>query len=1089
MKKKLKRDRRELITMVRKGFLIMRLFLFLMILGVLHSTASVSQTKRFNLNEKNISVKEVLKLIEEQSEFRFFYEEDMLNVNEKVSINISNSTIEKLLDQLLSQTGIEYKLMDNNFVVLKSGDSDNRNLSGIARQAHSVSGKVTDPSKAPLPGVTVLIKGTTQGTITDTDGKYSLPNVPGDGILIFSFVGMRTQEIPVSGRTKIDVFMAEETVGIEEVVAIGYGTMKKSDLTGSVSSVSAEQFKDQPVKRIEDILQGRTAGVEVTTLSGMPGGSIKVRIRGTTSINKSSDPLYIVDGIVASGLQGLNPSDIQSIEVLKDASATAIYGSRGANGVILITTRRGEEGRTEIIFDSSVGVSNMIKWYDLLNAYEYALALNDIWGSSTVSDADLEAYKNGTKGIDWQDIMTQTGISKDYKLNISGGNAKSRYLVSANVLDQDAVTITTNLKRYSIRANIDSEVTSWLTMSTKLSAAKMHTHNGSVSLMNALIYSPTMEMKDEETGVYNMDPYNSIENNPYGARIVNYSDDYRYYLNANATLLFKIIDGLTLSVQGGYNYSHNPAYSFTSELAYPGAVSSMGNSSSMTFFWQNTNNLTYQKTFGDHRITATAVWEASHSENAYLGVSGSDLSNEIVGYWNVDNAATRSESNGYSETSIASGIARLMYNYKGRYFLTGTFRADGSSKFQGDNKWGYFPSGAVAWDVAKENFMSGQDIFRQMKLRASFGITGNQGISAYSTLGMLSATSYGWGTSTDYVGYWGDSFATPDVRWEKTYQYDVGLDFSVLNGKMNFTFDWFKKQSKDLLFQKEVPMYNGGGSFWVNQGEVKNTGIEFAITAHPLGTTRKVKWETFFNGSYVKNEIVDLAGEDYILNAYYSNYGGSMQIMKPGYPLGSFYLYQWKGFDDEGANLYQKADGSLTTSPTANDQVIMGQGNPEWTFGWNNMVTWKNWSASIFINAATGFNRLNLTRYALASMSGVYKFIRLHDSYFKGWDYVENKADAEFPSHTNSDTKYYGNSDMWLENASFVKIKNVSIAYRIPKHVAKFADVQLSVSAQNLFTITRYKGMDPEVYNDYSGIDRGAYPVSRTFTFGAKLAF
>jgi len=956
-------------------------------------------------------------------------------------------------------------------------------------QGTTVSGKVVSSDKQALPGVTIVLKGTSTGTTSDIDGNFVLSGIPNDAVLIFSFVGMRTQEIAVGNREIIDVVMEEEAIGLGEVVAIGYGTTKKSDLTGSVSSVSGKHFKDQPVKRIEDILQGRAPGVEVTNLSGMPGASVKVRVRGTTSINKSSEPLYIVDGIVASGLIGLNPSDIQSIEVLKDASATAIYGSRGANGVILVTTRRGTEGRMEITFETSVGVSRLMKRYDLLNAYEYATALNDIWGSSTIPDADLKAYENGTKGIDWQDIMTQTGISKDYKLSISGGNVRSRYLVSANVLDQDAITITTNLKRYSLRANIDSEVTPWLTMSAKLNAARMHVHNGSVNLMEAINYSPAMEMKNEETGVYNKDPYNAIGNNPYGTRMANYDDNYRYYLNANGTLLFKVIDGLTLSVQGGYNYAHNPSYSFTSKLVAPGAINGMRNRSQLSLFWQNTNNLTWQKTINDHNITATAVWETSKSQSADLDVSGSNLRNEaVVGYWNIGNADTKSESNSYSDTSIASGIARVMYNFKGRYFLTGTFRADGSSKFQGNNKWGYFPSAAVAWDLAKESFMNNQDVFQQMKLRSSFGITGNQGIDAYSTLGMLSATSYGWGTSTDYVGYWGDSFATPDVRWEKTYQYDVGLDFSVLNGKMNLTLDWFRKQSKDLLFKKEVPMYNGGGSFWVNQGEVKNTGVEFSVTAYPLKSS-EVIWETVFNASYVKNEVVDLAGEDFILDATYSNYGGSMQIMKPGYPLGSFYLYPWKGFDDEGANLYQKADGSLTTSPTAADQVIVGQGNPKWTFGWNNMVSWRNWSASIFINAATGFDRLNLTRYALTSMTGMYKFITLRDAYFKGWDYVANKADARYPSHTNSNTKYYGNSDMWLENASFLKLKNISIAYRIPKKVAKFADMQLSVSAQNLFTLTRYKGMDPEVYNAYSGLDMGAYPVPRTFTFDARLTF
>ncbi len=597
-----------------------------------------------------------------------------------------------------------------------------------------------------------------------------------------------------------------------------------------------------------------------------------------------------------------------------------------------------------------------------------------------------------------------------------------------------------------------------------------------------------MEMKDEETGVYNMDPYNAVDPNPYGEKMVNVSDYYRYYLNANATLLFKIYDGLTLSVQGGYNYFNQPSYSFTSSLARPGQISSASNSSNLYLYWQNTNNLTYQKSFGDHNLTATAVWEISSNESSGLSGTGSNLKNESVGYWNLANGATLSTGNSYSQEAIASGLARVMYNYKNRYYVTGTFRADGSSKFQGDNKWGYFPSASIAWDAAREEFMENQDIFQQAKLRASFGITGNQAIDRYNTLGMLSGTAYGWGTPNPYAGYWGDSFATPDVHWEKTYQYDIGADFSILYGKVNVTLDWFLKQSKDLLFQKKVPMYNGGGSFWVNQGEVKNSGIELGITAYPL-SKGPITWETNFNATYVKNEIVSLAGEEYILDATYSNYGGSMQIMKPGYPYGSFYLYQWEGFDDKGANLYRAADGSLTTSPTADDQIVIGQASPKFTLGWNNTLNWKNWTLNLFFNGAFGADRLNLTRYALGSMTGMFRFISLRDAYFKGWDKVENKADAMFPSNTNSETKYYGNSTFWLEDASFIKLKNVSLSYTLPENITKNFDLQLSVSAQNLFTITKYKGMDPEVYNSYTGLDYGAYPVPRTVTFGGKITF
>lgn len=950
----------------------------------------------------------------------------------------------------------------------------------------TIKGVINDEQGETIIGASVIIKGEDTGTTSDMDGRFTL-EAPEGAILVISYIGYHTQEVKVRKRSLLRVVLKEDNQLLDEVVVVGYGTVKKSDLTGAVSGVSNRQYKNQPVQRVENILQGRTPGVEVTATSGMPGASMKVRVRGTTSINKSSDPLYVIDGIISSsGLDGINPSDIQSMEILKDASSTAIYGSRGSNGVILITTKQGSEGKAQVTFDASVGLSTVRKQYDLLSAYEYATALNDIRGSSTISAEDLEAYKNGTKGINWTDLLTRTGITQDYRLAISGGNEKVKYLISGNVLDQEAITIMSDYKRYGIRANIDSEVKPWLTISAKLNASSLHKHNeGGANWLHVTNFSPTMELKDPETGVYNTDPYNMIGSSPYGEMIVNNSDSYSYNLNANLTLLFKIMKGLTLSVQGGYDYDNSPSYSFRSKLDSPGAINSASNANALHNYWQNTNNLTWQKQFGDHSFTAMGVWEISRSWDSQLKGTGSNLNNESVGYWNLGNAAIRDASNSYTEFSLASGIVRANYDYKKRYFITAALRADGSSKFQGDNKWGYFPSAAVAWDIAQESFMSNQHVLDQLKLRASFGVTGNQDIAAYSTLGMLSGASYGWGTSTSSTGYWGYQFATPGITWEKTYQYDLGLDMSI--GGFNITVDWFKKQTKDLLFQKQVPKYNGGGTYWVNQGKLNNTGVELSLTTFPVKGA--VTWETSLNASYVKNEVADLAGDDFVLTANYSDLGGPLQIMKPGYPMGSFYVYQWKGFDDKGANLYQKADGSLTTNPTSDDLVVKGQASPKWTVGWNNTVTWKNWTLNVFFNAATGYDRLNISRFMAASMTGVSRFVTLRDAYFKGWDHVANKADALYPSLTNTDNKSYANSDFWLEDASFIKLKNISLSYRIPRRVLKFASVQLSVSAQDLFTITRYKGMDPEVYTSYDGLDYGAYPIPRTITFGAKFRF
>ena len=950
-----------------------------------------------------------------------------------------------------------------------------------------ITGVVKDSQGETIIGATITVKGQNdEGTTTDMDGRFSL-EVPERGVLVVSYMGFTSREVSVHRRTEFEIVLTEDNKVLDEVIVVGYGSMKKSDLTGAVSGISTNRFKDQPVRRVENILQGRSAGVEVTTESGMPGGGMKVRVRGTNSINKSSSPLYVIDGMISpSGMDGLNPDDIQSLEVLKDASSTAIYGSRGSNGVILITTKQGIEGRAIVSVDSSVGFSKLSKQYDLLNPYEYATALNDIRGANTISPQDMEAYRNGSKGIDWIDMVTQTALVQDYKLNVSGGNQKVRYLFSGNVMNQEAVTITANYKRFGLRSNVDADVKPWLTLSTKLNASIIHKHNGAANWLSVINYSPTMEMKDPVTGIYNKDPYNlSNATNPYGELMENYSDNYSYNLSASATLLFKIVDGLTLSIQGGYDYEQSPSYSFRSAKTGPGNINGMTNSSQMHNYWQNTNNLSWQKEFNRHSVALNAVWELSQVRDPMLKIEGSNLTNESVGYWNVANAAIRKATNSYKESSMASGVFRLSYNFDKRYFITAGFRADGSSKFQGKNRWGYFPSAAVAWDMAQEKFMKHQQVLKQFKLRGSFGITGNQDIDPYSTLGMLTATNHGWGTSNSFTGYWGDQFPNPDITWEKTFQYDVGLDVSVAG--VSFTVDWFKKNTVDLLFKKQNPRYNGGGTRWVNEGKLNNTGVEFAISASPVQGT--FTWETTLNATYVKNEVIDLAGQDFVLVANRSDLGGAMEIMKPGYPLGSFYVYEWKGFDENGANLYRKKDGTLTTSPTADDLVIKGQANPKWIVGWNNSFSWKNWSLNIFFNASTGFSRLNMSRFMTASMMGSSRFVTLRDAYFQGWDYVDDKSQAKYPSLTNPDNKVYANSDFWLENASFLKLKNISLSYTFPQSMVKFGTVQLSVSAQDILTITKYQGMDPEVYSGTDGLDNGAYPIPYGVTFGAKITF
>lgn len=1054
------------------------------LISILISNSLFSQV---TVSVKQQTIKQALRTIERVTDYRFFYSNQLPDLDKRVSFEVNDQSIDATLNRLLKETGLIYEKRENNQIYLaarKEIETDNKK---------NIIGTVTDERGEPVIGANVVEKGTRNGVITDIDGKFSLA-VRNGATLQISYIGYETLETAVSNKSSFSIILIHDTTILDEVVVIGYGTVRKSDLTGAVGSVSSKQFTNEPVKQISQILQGRVAGVNATSFDGRVGSGTNIRIRGYTSVNNSSDPLWVVDGVLGGTVS--NPADIQTIDILKDASSTAIYGSRGANGVILVTTKKGQAGKPVITFDTSFSFSGVAQKYNLLNAYEYATALNDLSGAGTIPDADMQAYKNGEKGIDWQDLMTQTGVSQDYKLSISGGNPHNKYLISGIVLDQSGITIESKYRKYAFRGNLDTQVVPWLNIITNLEFSKTTSHNlgATDGFFNLLQYSPTMELQDED-GIYLRDPYNSIENSPYGALKARDDDNESYRFGGYLDFRFKIMEGLTLSVQGSAIFNQGTDYYFVSSAIAPSTVSSMGNTAAKSFTWQNTNNLTYTKSFGDHNLTATGVFETSKNEWSNIGIGGNDLLSEKVGYWSVGTAQTGiTASNNYSADQMASVFGRVMYNYKGKYYLTATLRADGSSKFQ-KKKWGYFPSGALAWNIAEENFMKQQDIFQQLKVRTSFGVTGNQGISSYATLGTLTREAYVYATGSLYPGYWQSTFASPDLTWEKTYQYDVGIDFSILNQRMNVSVDWYQKDTKDLLFRKSVPLAKGGGSYWVNQGEIQNSGIEMTLNAFPF-QTKDWQWETTFNASYQKNKIKDLAGEKRIIPD--QDRGGLLSnsyVMEPGLPISSFRLYDWVGFDDAGANLYATADGGTTTNPQDDDRIITGSPTPDWTFGWNNTIRYKNWEANILFRAGFGFQRLNITRFASSARVNQARFITLRDAYYKGWDKVANKNEAKYPSLTNTENRYFGNSTQWLEDADFLKLQNVSISYRIPKSLIKVADVSLSVSAQNLFTITGYSGMDPESasrmdWGDRAiGLDFGSYPVARTFTFGAKFDF
>lgn len=692
------------------------------------------------------------------------------------------------------------------------------NRAAIMQNNHQVTGRIVDSNGEPLIGVNISEKGTSNGTITDFDGQFTL-NVSPNSTLAISYIGYKGQEIKVNNQTSFNITLHEDTETLDEVVVIGYGAVKKADLAGSVSVMDNKAFRDQPITQASDALQGRMSGVNVIS-DGIPGGSVKIRVRGTNSINKSNDPLYVVDGIVReSGLEGINPEDIQSMQVLKDASSTAIYGSRGANGVVIITTKSGVKGQSSITFDATVGVSNATRLPKMMDTKSYAQALVDYAG---VNQVEVQDYLNGTNpGIDWTDVMFRTGVIQNYKLVFSKGKEDMQTYISANYMKNDGILEKSSYERYSAKANVKASIKKWLDVTLDINASRgISTGIGGLEMSGAnplwiaFNSSPTMIMKDEN-GNYNNDPYCTIQENAYGALAGGDNERRKDVLNGRIDLKFNIAKGLTFTSTNGLDY-----YNFTSYGFSPKATgidhnnNSMSNANTQRMMLQTSNNLTYINTWNDkHHLTATAVWEATKSETRYMDITGQNIQVESVGWWNVQNASKRDASNNYSAWALLSGVGRVMYNFDNKYLLTGTFRADGSSRFS-KNKWGYFPSIAAAWTVSNEKFMANtQDIISNLKIRASYGVIGNQDIDPYSTLGLLGTTSTYFGTNIATTGYWENTLATPDIKWEKTKQFDFGVDLSLFQGKIDLSLDYFNKQTSDALLTTKVADYLGGSSY------------------------------------------------------------------------------------------------------------------------------------------------------------------------------------------------------------------------------------------------------------------------------------
>ena len=960
-------------------------------------------------------------------------------------------------------------------------------------QKSQVKGRIVDSNGEPLIGVSVVEKGNkSNGTVTNLDGEYTV-NVSANSTLVVSYVGYKTQEVAVGGKRNVNITLAEDAEMLNDVVVIGYGVVKKADLAGSVAVMDNKAFKDQPITQASDALNGRMSGVNVVS-DGIPGGSVKIRVRGSNSITKSNDPLYVVDGMVReSGLDGINPEDIQSMQVLKDASSTAIYGSRGANGVVIVTTKTGVKGETRITFDASYGFSKATNLPKMMSTKDYAQALIDYNGKT---QNEVKDYLDGTNpGIDWVDVMFRNGQTQNYKLVFTKGTDGMQSYISANYMKNEGTLEGSQYERFAAKANIKSKLTEWLNVTVDLNASR-GIGKGVASLPGttnnplwiAFNSSPTMNMFDDN-GKYAQDMYGTIEPNAYGMLVGNQSERRKDVFNGHIDLQFNILPGLTFTTSNGVDYLNRTSYSLTSGKVSRTGQIDMGNSNSQRTLLQSTNNLTYTNTWGDHHLTATGVWEATKSTTTNMGITGLNLVTENVGWWNVENARTQKASNGFSEWTLLSGVGRIMYNFADKYMLTGTFRADGSSRFT-NNKWGYFPSIAGAWTVTNEKFMEGsRDLLSNLKIRASYGVIGNQDIAPYSTLALLSTTNTYYGVGNPSVGYKLDRIATPDIKWEKTKQFDLGVDLGFFNNRLEVSLDYFNKQTSDALLSTTTSNALGGFTYMANLGKVANQGLDITVNAR-IVETKDFQWQTSLNGTYLKNEVKKLTDQQPVIHT------GSFQsvvvepcIIKEGEALGSFYGQEWAGIDSEGYDTYWSTNDSgervAVRNPKDSDRKVLGKSTPDFTLGWNNTISYKNWSLNAFFNSAFGVQRLNALRFAMNSKIG-------NSRMFTDADFLK-EIGKTMPNPNVANNNYIGASSKWVENANYFRCENITLAYDMPKSFTKFADIRLSFSVQNLFTVTNYKGSNPAGYNGdgdaTGGIDCGTYPTPRTFTFGARFNF
>lgn len=972
-------------------------------------------------------------------------------------------------------------------------------------QQITVQGVVKDQTGETVIGASVMEKGTTNGTITGIDGDFSL-NMSPNGTLVVSFVGYKTQEVQVKGQKQLQVVLSEDAEMLDEVVVIGYGTMKKSYLTGAVSSIGNKDIKDSPVSNLGQAIQGKISGVQIVD-AGKPGDNVSIKIRGLGSIN-NCDPLVVIDGVPTDlGLSSLNMADVERLDVLKDASATAIYGSRGANGVVMITTKRGTEGKGKLAVSANYSFQNATNVPSLLNAAQYAELSNDMMVNSGRNPNPEWANPSELgAGTDWMDELLRTGVMQNYTVSYSGGNEKSHYYVSGGFLDQSGIVKSVNYRRFTFQSNSDAQVLKWLKFSNNITFSADTKKSGSYNIGDALKALPIYPVKNEDgswSGPDGNSEWYGSTRNPIGPTELNKSQTDGYNFLANLTAELTFTKWLKFKSTFGYDAKFWFIDNFTPKYNWkptPTEETSRYKSDNKSFTYLWDNYFLFDHTFAEkHRVGLMAGMSAQWNTNDYLNAQKNVFMFDNV--HEMDNGEEMYAIGGNeTEWALLSYMARVNYSYEDRYLLTATIRRDGSSRFGKKHRWGTFPSVSVAWRASQEKWFPKNDYINDLKVRAGYGVTGSQAsVGNYSYLASYNTSVYPFGISSgNQTALVSSTLANPYIHWEEVAQTNIGFDASLFNSRVMFSFDAYLKETRDMLVKASIPITSGfedTTTTYTNAGKVRNQGIEMSL--HTINLTGELGWETNLTATYNKNKIKDLNSDvPYYINQINNSY---VTMLAKDYPINVFYGYVTDGIFQNQSEVNTHAvqpgaepgdirfrdlnnDGVINDS----DRTVIGNPNPSWLFSMNNSLSYKGFELSVFLQGIAGNKIYNANNIDNTGMAAAYNQTT---DVLKRWqgEGTSNSMPRAVFGDPNQNTRV---SDRFVENGSYLRLKNITLSYTFPKQwlqKAQIENARLSLSCENVATITGYSGFDPEV--GINGIDQNRYPISRTFSLGLNFNF